>query len=67
MQRILSERGVPLEVHHVSGHAYVRDLQQLVGAVSPDRVVPIHTAAPERYVELFPGVHRQDDGIWWDI
>lgn len=68
MIRRLEERGVPpLEVHHVSGHAYVGDLQRLVAATRPARVVPIHTAAPERYAACFPDVERHVDGEWWDV
>jgi ribonuclease J len=58
---------VPLEVHHVSGHAYVRDLQRLVEAVRPDRVVPIHTSEPARYASLFPRVETRSDGEWWSV
>lgn len=67
VQRVLASRGVPLEVHHVSGHAYVRDLLRLVAAVSPDRVVPVHTAEPARYGEFFPRVEMRRDGEWWEI
>jgi ribonuclease J len=67
MQCVLAEHGVPLEVHHVSGHAYVRDLQRLVEAVSPGRVIPIHTAEPARYGSLFPRVEMRRDGEWWNV
>jgi len=67
MQRAFAEHGVPLERHHVSGHAYVSDLQKLVVAVAPGRVIPIHTAAPASYDALFPRVERHADGEWWDV
>lgn len=66
-RRILKTVGrhrVPLEVHHVSGHAYVRDLRRLVDAMRPERVIPIHTAAPARYPEFFASVEPLGDGIW---
>lgn len=69
-RRMLSEleqAGVPIEVHHVSGHAYVRDLRRLVDAIAPDRVVPIHTAEPARYASLFPNVDVRRDGEWWEV
>ncbi|BDG08585.1 MBL fold hydrolase [Anaeromyxobacter paludicola] len=67
MRQDLDAHGVPLEVFHVSGHAYVRDLQRLVEAVVPERVIPIHTAEPARYASLFPRVEMRRDGEWWHI
>jgi ribonuclease J len=61
------EAGVPLELHHVSGHAYVKDLQRLVAALNPGRVVPIHTEEPDRYGSLFPRVEAHPDGEWWEV
>ena len=66
MQHVLATHGVPLEVHHVSGHAYVKDLSRLVRALDPERVVPIHTADPARYAALFPRVEIRRGGEWWD-
>ncbi|MFT3914881.1 MAG: MBL fold metallo-hydrolase [Anaeromyxobacteraceae bacterium] len=63
----LAQCSVPLEVHHVSGHAYVRDLRRLVNAVRPDRVIPIHTAEPSRYARTIPGTSAQLDGAWWTV
>ncbi len=67
LQEALDRHGVPLEVHHVSGHAYVSDLRLLVAAVRPGRVVPIHTADPRAYAEALPGVEPQPDGAWWHV
>ena len=67
LQRTLTRHGVPLEVHHVSGHAYVRDLQGLVGAIRPVRVIPIHTGEPERYAAEFDGVEQRCDGEVWRV
>ena len=66
MQQVFAEHGVELERHHVSGHAYVRDLQRLVMAIRPQRVIPIHTEDPVRYAALIPEVDARPDGIWWD-
>ena len=66
-QSWLADRGIPLTVEHASGHASVRDLQRLVGALAPARVVPIHSFAPERYPEFFPRVELRPDGEWWEV
>jgi hypothetical protein len=42
-----------------------RDPQTLAAAMSGAQVVPIHTATPERYVELFDHVKLRGDGEWW--
>jgi ribonuclease J len=59
--------GIELEVIHASGHAKVEDLQRLAKAISADRVVPIHTDAPERFYGLFERVEAHADGEWWEV
>jgi ribonuclease J len=66
LQRALEAAGVPLLHLHTSGHASVADLQRLVAALAPARVVPIHSEGGDRYPELFPYVDRQADGVWWE-
>ena len=63
----LAAAQVPLVQHHTSGHAFVEDLQRLVGAFDPARVVPIHSEACDRFAELFPRVEPHDDGEWWEV
>lgn len=63
----LHELGIPLHVHHASGHAFVPDLQRLVAALRPRHVVPIHSAAGHRFAEHFPHVVTQEDGAWWSV
>jgi mRNA degradation ribonuclease J1/J2 len=65
MKAVLARHGVPIEVCHVSGHAYIPNLKSLVGAIKPDRVIPIHTAEPARYHSLFPKVEVRRDKEWW--
>jgi ribonuclease J len=67
LRRWLDEKGIPLIIAHASGHGTAADLQRLVAALKPERVIPIHTAAPERYESLFPCVERHDDGEWWPV
>lgn len=67
LDRFLAEREISPEVIHASGHAEVTDLQRFATAVAPGRVVPIHSAAPERFTDLFQGVELHPDGEWWRI
>jgi len=47
--------------------ATVGDLQRLSSAIDPDRVVPIHSSAPEQYSATFERVERHFDGEWWSV
>jgi len=64
---LLAQHNVPLDRLHASGHASVAQLQRLVEALDPARVVPIHTSAPELFDSTFPRVERHDDGEWWAV
>ncbi len=63
----LKARGVPLERIHTSGHADIADLKRLSEAVSPKRLVPIHTFDGDRFAEFFANVVRRKDGEWWEV
>ena len=58
---------LPVEHHHSSGHAPLPDLQRLVRAISPARVVPIHTEGAAEYSRHFAGATPQRDGDWWSV
>jgi ribonuclease J len=65
--RLLAQHDVPITHLHASGHARVEDLQALAAAFAPALVVPIHSAAPERYGEFFDNVEQREDGEWWTV
>lgn len=67
LREFLGERSIPLTKIHTSGHASVPDLQRLVAAVRPGRLVPVHSEATDRFGDLFPNVNRHHDGEWWDV
>ena len=62
----LERNAIPKISIHTSGHASPVDLQKLVTAINPLKVVPIHTFFPERYSELFQNVEVHNDGEWWE-
>ncbi|HBK05614.1 MAG TPA: MBL fold metallo-hydrolase [Acetobacteraceae bacterium] len=67
-QAALTERGVPLEVIHTSGHASIADLKRLAEAMAPDALVPVHTFNGDRFADLFgTNVSRRMDGEWWEV
>jgi ribonuclease J len=59
--------GLPMERLHTSGHASIRDLQRLAEAISPKRVVPIHSFESGRYAEFFSNVECRNDGERWPL
>ncbi len=63
----LDRLGIPMVIRHASGHAFIPDLQRLVTALAPHRVVPIHSFAGDRFEEFFPRVERRRDGERWEI
>lgn len=63
---LLHRCGVPLVVHHSSGHARVEDLCRLVVALAPRQVVPVHTAHPDLFAEHFANTNVKIDGDWWE-
>jgi ribonuclease J len=52
---------------HTSGHASPRDLQRIAVALNPGVLVPIHTARPDEFHELYPRVKCHADGEWWAV
>lgn len=67
LRTFLDEHDVPLAHHHTSGHASVTDLRRLAEALSPDRVVPIHTFGGDDYATVYDRIDVQPDGGWWDV
>jgi ribonuclease J len=62
----LQEHKISDQHIHTSGHASIADLKKLVSALSPGKVVPIHTFMPERYPAPFANVELHNDGEWWE-
>lgn len=63
----LARHEVQLVHLHTSGHASIADLKRLVDALTPERVVPVHSEAGDRFEEFFPDVDRRSDGEWWEV
>jgi ribonuclease J len=49
----ITETGVPMTDIHTSGHADIPTLKELVKAIKPRVLVPIHTFYPEQFADLF--------------
>ncbi len=68
MRERLERLGIPLTTCHASGHATLDDLRDLAAGVDPSRLVPIHTAHPEAFADVFGGaVEVRADREWWRV
>jgi len=65
VQRWLHDREIPMVIHHSSGHAHIPDLVRLAEAIAPDRIVPIHSTAADRFGDFLPRVERRQDQELW--
>jgi ribonuclease J len=57
---------------HTSGHATVSDLMKFAKAMNSDKIIPIHTAYPEKFKvefekEGFDNVHLWEDGTVYEL
>jgi ribonuclease J len=62
----LTDQEIPVTHLHTSGHASSEDLRRLRAALG-GRVGPIHTAAPERFADVFADVEPHSDGEWCSV
>jgi ribonuclease J len=63
----LAAREVSLDVIHTSGHASIADLKRFASALSPRKLIPIHTFEGDSFSKYFVNVTRRQDGEWWEI
>ncbi len=61
------DNGVAFHIIHSSGHAHREDLIRMAEAISPRRLMPIHTHQPGRYGELFTRIQRAANGEWVEV
>lgn len=64
-QRWLDHHSIAMEYLHTSGHASPVDLKRFAKALAPEKLVPIHSFAPNLYPMLFDNVVPHPDGVWW--
>lgn len=62
LQRQVSEVGGDFIPAHTSGHIYTADIRELVNALNPRTVIPIHTFEPGMFGDFFPAVQVLRDG-----
>jgi ribonuclease J len=61
------ERDIELRICHASGHADPKTLIRLAKALAPRVVIPIHTAAPGKFLDLVPNVRILNNLDWLEV
>ena len=64
---LIARHAMRREDIHTSGHAAPADLRRLARTLRPTSLVPIHTAAPGRFREIYDAVDLHPDGDWWEV
>ena len=62
LPEFLTKCGLELSEIHTSGHATLQHLKDIIEAINPKFIIPIHTFYPERFNEMFTNVMLVDDG-----
>lgn len=62
LQESLKQVGGDFIPAHASGHIYVEDIVELVQAINPKQIVPIHTFEPTGFQQHFDNVQLLNDG-----
>lgn len=63
----IEENNIPKYDIHTSGHASKEALIKLAEALKPEKIIPIHTLAPDMYKELFEGVVSLEENEWVEV
>ena len=63
-----NDSDISFQTIHTSGHAIVSDLMKFAKAIKANKIVPIHTAFPEKFKlefekEGFKNINLWDDGV----
>jgi len=67
LKKWLAKHNIPKVSIHTSGHASIDDLKRFAEALTPSKIVPIHTFMPEKYSEIFSNVEIHADGEYWEV
>ena len=62
-----NENKMDLVKIHVSGHAYLKDLKRLTGALKPKKLIPIHTLSRESFDSHFENVALYDESVPFEV
>lgn len=61
------EHGLTFHLLHSSGHAHPDDLRRMATALQPRRLMPIHSAHPHRYQEIYAAIQCAGNGEWVEV
>ena len=66
INKLKNDNDISYQVIHTSGHATVPDLIKFAKAINPNKIVPIHTAFPDKFKTEFEKVGFKNITLWED-
>lgn len=66
LNTLKNDHDILFQTVHTSGHATVPDLMNFAKAINPKKIVPIHTAYPEKFKEEFEKAGFTNISLWND-
>ncbi len=66
LNRLKNDPGILFQSVHTSGHATISDLMKFAKALNPTKLVPIHTAYPEKFKEELEKAGLSNITLWDD-
>lgn len=66
-EKYLQNSGFKLMTLHTSGHASVSDIKKLITELDPKKVIPIHTMAPNAFMDFSNKTELKEDGKEFEI
>jgi ribonuclease J len=66
-EQTLAQWEIPTRSLHTSGHATPADLQRLVTALAPQKLVPLHTEHPDAYRAFSSATELHEDGEAFEV
>lgn len=52
--QFIESKGMTMQVIHTSGHADIPTLKEMIAAINPKKIIPIHTFEADQYSNVFP-------------
>jgi ribonuclease J len=66
INKLRTQDGIEFSFIHTSGHAPVKEIIELAGAIKPEKIVPIHTDNPKKMKSEFAAAGFANVEVWED-
>jgi len=63
LSSLINDPEIRFEIFHTSGHAIISDLKNMVKALNPNEILPIHTEDGDQLLQILKGESKRGQGI----